>query len=81
MYILAVFIHNVTFIIRLFEIHMYAMFLCMYIVYNSSCTCIFYACGVQCLCMVVDAAGKKTCTNLEVQLNNLLSVLFQHVSV
>ena len=35
---------------------------------------------IQCLCMVVDAAGKKACTNLELQLNNLLSVLFQHVS-
>jgi hypothetical protein len=35
----------------------------------------------QCLCMVVDAAGKKACTNLEVQLNNLLSVLFQHACV
>lgn len=37
-------------------------------------------CDGQCLCMVVDAAGKKACTNLEVQLNNLLTVLFQHVS-
>ena len=30
--------------------------------------------------MVVDAAGKKGCANLELQLNALLSLLFQHVS-
>ncbi|CAI8027044.1 Maestro heat-like repeat-containing protein family member 1 [Geodia barretti] len=35
----------------------------------------------QCLCMVVDAAGKKSCTNLELQLNNLLTILFQHACV
>ncbi|CAI8027036.1 Maestro heat-like repeat-containing protein family member 1 [Geodia barretti] len=31
--------------------------------------------------MVVDAAGKKSCTNLELQLNNLLTILFQHACV
>jgi hypothetical protein len=35
----------------------------------------------QCLCMVVDAAGKKSCTNLELQLTNLLTLLFQHACV
>jgi hypothetical protein len=35
----------------------------------------------QCLCMVVDAAGKKSCNNLELQLNNLLTILFHHACV
>ena len=60
---------------------------------NNSLGCVVLPCFVvcmmllatpgacaQCLCMVVDAAGKKACTNLELQLNNLLSTLFQHVS-
>jgi len=48
-------------------------------VYVCVCVCVYVCVGVQCLCMVVDAACRKKCESFQVLLDNLMVMLHTHV--